>query len=201
MGGHGSGRYHYTGARDTTDEYRQLDIRCLQREGLLTPGLSYACQWSHNMKNIASIGLRIELDRIILTYRYRSAGEEWQEKQYFVLIDWTDCNYGGQRAWFRCPMAGCGRRVAILYGGSIFACRRCHRLVYQSQRENIADRMAGKAEKLRKRLKWQSGILNHTGGKPKGMRWNTYWRLHTEHHKLSQAAFNMMLQNLGLRKK
>lgn len=201
MGGQGSGRYHYTGARDKTDDYRQLDVRCLQREGLLTPGLSYACQWSHHMIKIASIGIRVELDRIILTYRHRSAGEEWQEKEYFVLIDWTDCNYGGQRAWFLCPMAGCGRRVAILYGGSIFACRRCHRLVYQSQRENMIDRKAGKAEKIRKRLKWQAGILNHTGDKPKGMRWKTYWRLHSEHHKLSQAAFALVLQSLGLGRK
>lgn len=201
MGGQGSGRHHYIGARDTTDEYRQLDVRCFQREGLLTPGLSFCCQWSYRRGIIASIGVRVELDRIILTYRYQSAGQERQDKEYFVLIDWMDCNYGGKRAWFRCPVAGCGRRVAILYGGSIFACRCCHRLVYQSQRENMIDRKAGKAGKIRKRLKWQAGILNHTGHKPKGMRWKTYWRLHSEHHNLSQAAFALMLQSLGLESK
>jgi hypothetical protein len=100
---------------------------------------------------------------------------------------------------FDVPIAGCGRKVAILHSGSIFACRRCHRLVYQSQRNNMIDRIAGKAEKIRKRLGWQAGILNNTGdNKPKGMRWKTYWRLHSEHHQLSQAAFALMLQSLGL---
>ena len=145
--------------------------------------------------------MRVELDRIILTYQQRSAGEEWQDKEYSVRLDWTGCNYGGQRAWFRCPVAGCGRRVAILYGGSIFACRRCHVLAYQSQRNNMTDRIAGKAEKVRKRLGWQAGILNNTGNKPKGMRWKTYWRFHSEHHQLSQAAFALILQSFGLGRK
>jgi hypothetical protein len=103
MGGQGSGRHHYIGARNTTDEYLNLDVRCLQREGLLIPGLSYGCQWSHHGKKIASIWVRVELDQIILTYQQRSAGEEWQDKDYPVRLDWTGCNYGGQRAWFRCP--------------------------------------------------------------------------------------------------
>jgi hypothetical protein len=45
--------------------------------------------------------------------------------------------YGGARRWFVCPGAGCGRRCAKLYspnpGRSPFACRRCWRLVYESQ--------------------------------------------------------------------
>jgi hypothetical protein len=41
--------------------------------------------------------------------------------EYAVLLEWTRCHYGGERAWFRCPVIGCGRRVAILYGGAIFA--------------------------------------------------------------------------------
>jgi hypothetical protein len=34
--------------------------------------------------------------------------------------------------------AGCGQRVAILYGGDIFACRHCYQLAYPSAREELA---------------------------------------------------------------
>ena len=37
----------------------------------------------------------------------------------------TPCNLGNWRAWFICSVVGHGRRVAILYGGGIFACRHC----------------------------------------------------------------------------
>ena len=67
---------------------------------------------------------------MILIYRHRSGDAEWKGEQYPVRIVRTPCNLGGLRAWFICPAVGCGRRVAILYGGSIFACRRCYQLAY-----------------------------------------------------------------------
>jgi hypothetical protein len=57
-----------------------------------------------------------------------------------VRLEWTPCNYGGQRPWFLSPVRGCSRRVAVLYGGGIFACRRCHGLNYQSQHAQAWDR-------------------------------------------------------------
>jgi hypothetical protein len=42
--------------------------------------------------------------------------------------------------WFICPAVGCGRCVAILYGGGIFACRHCYRLAYASSREEAGGR-------------------------------------------------------------
>jgi hypothetical protein len=47
--------------------------------------------------------------------------------EYPVRLEWTGCNLGGRRAWFLCPAQGYGRRVAILFRGSIFACRHCHK--------------------------------------------------------------------------
>jgi hypothetical protein len=52
-----------------------------------------------------------------------------------LRIERTPCNLGGSRHWFICPVVGCGRRVAILYGGGIFACRQCHRFAYASSRD------------------------------------------------------------------
>src|ERR1700730_635478 len=63
-------------------------------------------------------------------------------------------------AAFFCPAAGCGRRVAILYGGGIFACRRRYRLAYASSREEAGGRATRRADSLRARLGWEPGILN-----------------------------------------
>jgi hypothetical protein len=74
--------------------------------------------------------------------------------------------------------------VAILYGGGIFACRRCYRLAYASAREDVSDRAARRADRLRARLGWEPGILNGGGEKPKWMRWRTFERLAAKHDAL-----------------
>jgi hypothetical protein len=136
---------------------------------------------------------------VILNYRSRSGGE-WQPVEYPVYLEWTPCNFGGRRAWFVCPARGCGRRVAILYGGSIFACRHCHRLAYPSQRETWDDRAARRADRIRARLGWERGILNAKGLKPKGMHWRTFERLEAEHDAFVDAAVAGMVERLGLMK-
>ncbi|CZG10327.1 TPA: hypothetical protein JBE46_02375 [Legionella pneumophila subsp. pneumophila] len=69
--------------------------------------------------------------------------------RYPFLLNWTPCRFGGERPWFICPAKGCQRRVAILYSGSIYACRHCHQLAYTSQREADYDRALRQAEKIR----------------------------------------------------
>jgi hypothetical protein len=151
MGGFGSGR---RGGKDCTDDMRALDVRKLQRQQLLTPGNSLTWSWTCNGETIATINLRVGTDRVTLNYRQRGRGDEWQAMHYPALLAWTGCNYGGKRAWWLCPAAGCGRRVAVLFGGQVFACRQCHRLAYRSQRETDDDRATRRAEKLRDRLGW-----------------------------------------------
>lgn len=196
MGGYGSGRRQR--GRETTSDMRALDVRRLQREGLLTPGRCFMWKWTRDDQEIASIQIRTEAGRVILNYRIRSDGGEWQPMKYPVCVEWTRCHLGGQRAWFRCPVKGCGRRVAILYGGSIFGCRHCHKLVYESQRENDEDRATRRAETIRGRLGWEPGILNGGGRKPKGMHWRTYERLRAEHDAIANVALGNMAERLGL---
>jgi hypothetical protein len=88
----------------------------------------------------------------VLSYRHRRPGQEWESKEYPVLLKRTCCHYGGERVWFRCPALECGRRVAILYGGAVYACPHCYRLAYQSQRESFSDRAATRVEAIRERL-------------------------------------------------
>ena len=196
MGGFGSGRRQY--GKDTTSDMRPLDIRKLQRDGLLTPGQAFGWHWTHNGEEVASIQMRTEVGRVILNYRSRSNGGEWQPMEYPVTLEWTPCHLGGRRAWFLCPARGCGRRVAILFGGSIFACRYCHELVYECQREPGYDRAMRRADTIRRRLGWGAGIANPEGGKPKGMHWRTFERLKAEHDAFANASWAGMAERLGL---
>ena len=182
MGGINSGRKDQGGKR-TTENCRSLDVRQLQRDGLLDNGKSFGWNWNCNGEKIASIQLKVGENRVTLDYRHQSNGSEWKSQNYPVMLEWTPCNYGGLRAWFKCPASGCDRRVAKLHIGSagIFACRHCYQLAYASQRENADDRATRQVGKIRDRLGWEPGILNGHGIKPKGMHWQTYQRLVFEH--------------------
>ena len=142
-----------------TDDMLALDVRKIYRAGRLEPGSHFSWQWSWAGGKTASISIRAEFGRVFLDYRNRSAnhaGGEWQPMKYAVGLDWTACAYGGERVWLRCPAAGCGRRVAVLYGGRVFACRQCHGLAYRSQREDAGDRAMRRAN------------AGQTAGKDKG---------------------------------
>jgi len=166
------GRYS---SKNTTSYYRQLDIRYLRREGMLRPGGWANLTWSRADEVTGSIGIRAEFDRIVLRYRHRGYDEDRKDEEYPVFLDHTHCNYGGERTWFLCPARGCSRRVAVLYGGSIFACRHCYDLAYDSQREQPYSRALGRAQAIKVKLG------GHPAGdfpdKPKGMHWRTYDRL------------------------
>ena len=199
MGGIGSGRRNQSG-RGTTSDCWLLDVRRFQREGLLTPGQVFGWNWTREGEIQASISARTAADRVILSYRYRRGEGELRPMEYAVLLDWTACNYGGSRVWFRCPADGCGRRVAKLYIGSagIFACRHCYRLAYDCQRETDDDRATRRAERIRQRLGWEPGILNFPGRRPKGMHRRTFEHLRTEHDALVRAAMAGMAARLRL---
>ena len=202
MGGIGSGRRWHYGAKDTIDDYRSIDVRRWHRDGLLTPHQSFGWQWLRNGETVASIRVRTEQDRVVLTYSHRSGDGEWKNVCYPVSLDWSPCNFGGKRPWFHCPAKGCGRRVAILYGGAIFACRHCHQLAYPSQREVDYDRAARRANKIRERLGWEQGIFNPKGGKkPKGMHWRTFERLNIEHDAFVSESLSGIANEFGWFKK
>ncbi|TAM34084.1 MAG: hypothetical protein EPN61_17705 [Burkholderiaceae bacterium] len=196
MGGYNSGR---RGGKTCTNELRLLDVRRLARDGLLKPGPAFMWSWRRGGKEVASIQIwPVDTDRVRLIYRQRRSGGEWQDLDYSVRLARTACHYGGDRAWWLCPC--CGRRAALLYLGSSgpSACRYCHRLAYQCQREAPDDRSTRRADKLRERLGWEAGILHGEGGKPKGMHWKTFERLTATHNAHVTRAVAGMAAKLGL---
>lgn len=92
MGGIGSGQHWHYGAKDTTCDYRSVDVRRWNREGLLAPGSAFGWQWSRNGEVVASIQVRAESGRVTLTYRYRQNGGEWKDESYPVQFEWTPRN-------------------------------------------------------------------------------------------------------------
>jgi hypothetical protein len=117
---------------------------------------------------------------VIHFYRYRRRlGGEWEDLEESVPLEWTPCNFGGERPWFVFPGVvngvRCSRRVAILYGpGKYFLCWYCYDLRYESQREDKKDRALRRAQKIRQRLSGSANMLELFPERPKGMHHDTY---------------------------
>jgi hypothetical protein len=165
-------------SKNTISSYMQLDIRFLQRKGFLRPCGWQTLSWSRNGEPFGSIRIRVDFDRVFLSYRHQRYDDDWKTEEYPVFLDSTRCNYGGERFWFLCPGRGCSRRVAILYGGSIFACRYCHQLAYDSQNEAAYSRALSRAQAIKVKLGGSPG--GDFPDKPKGMHWQTYSHLFAE---------------------
>ncbi len=181
MGGLGSGRPSGSG-RSTVETCRSLDVNRLHRDGCLRPGWSGGRQWSINDEKVASINLRAEADQLLLSYRVRFYGGEWESVEETVRIIRVPCRFGGTRPYFICPGVvngiACGRRVAKLHGpGRYFLCRHCYRLAHASQREANLDRSLRRANKIRMRLGGEPGMAEPFPARPKGMWRRTYNRM------------------------
>jgi hypothetical protein len=184
LGGIGSGNRHRFDKKTTTGECNGLDVRSLYRDGLLKPGTNFSSSWSRAGRENGSIGGFVLRNQVILSYSHRSRqGAEWETVKEPVPLEWTPCNFGGERPWFVCPGAGCDRRVAKLYGpGKYFLCRHCYDLRYESQREDKKDRALRLAQKIRTRLGGSANMMEPFPEKPKGRHLDTYMRLWWEHH-------------------
>jgi len=183
---------------DKTNEYHRIDLAWLRRENLLRPGRWSTLTWSRGGRPSGSIQVAVNTQSIRLVYRQRRHGEEWQDVNETVPLVETATRFGGGRQWLQC--LSCRRRCRILYGGTLFRCRRCHGLKYETQYEPPFARAATKALKIRERLGGDSGIDDPFPEKPKGMHWTTYERLRDEDERLQGAwARGIMTRLAGTR--
>jgi hypothetical protein len=182
LGSFGSTRWASVGTKDMVEGNRSLDINRLNRAGCLRPGYCVGWEWTRDGERVASLQLRHDGNRLILSYRIQRHGEEWQDVEQPTQIVWRPCRFGGARPYFVCPGVvngiACGRRVIKLHGAGIyFLCRHCYRLAYVSQREDRYDRALRRANNIRMRLGGEPSIAAPFPGRPKCMRNQTYERL------------------------
>jgi hypothetical protein len=141
MGGFGSGRYPRLGRSKTTvSRCRSFSADWLNRNGMLDPGYRGTIRWSRNGEETSSIGVRcVGRDALRLHYTVTPRTGEEREHDYRVPLDYTECNFGGERPWFECPGSDCGERVGKLYsapGADLYLCRDCHDLGYESSQKS-----------------------------------------------------------------
>jgi len=163
--------------KNTTSDYRRIDVRRWQRDELLAPGSFFTWSWSRDGEQTASIGVVVYSDYVLLTYTYSQYESEPVQLNCAVNLERTPCNYGGVRVWFCCPARGCGRRVAILYGRGLFACRHCLTLGYDSQRQTPHSRALCRAQGVLMKLGGSGSMVEPFPHKPKRMHWRTYHEL------------------------
>jgi hypothetical protein len=156
---------------------QSLDVRQLHRRDRLRPGMRFDWSWTQDTEPAGSISIETEQDALVLIYRFRPfSWTEWRDVRQRVRITWTECHFGGRRAWFACCL--CRRRVAVLYHArDAFACRVCCNLAYASQQEPVHHRGLARARKIRTRLGAGVNVMAPLPTKPKGMHWRTYDRL------------------------
>lgn len=191
MGGTGSGSWYRWDSKATTESQHRVDIRWMRKHGYLRAGSVGILSWSLRGEPTGVISFRVEQDQIVLNYRQRPHGGEWEDVEEVVRFDRTACNYGGYRMWFLCPH--CWRRVAILYGaGKYFLCRHCYNLAYTSQQLSPSDRLMEKARKIRQGMGGSNDLSEPFPDKPKGMHWRTYWRLYKKAEQAEEIALMLI---------
>jgi hypothetical protein len=182
MGGYGSGR---RSSKQMAEHCKSLDVNRFHRDGSLRPGRMGNWVWSRDGEEIGRIDYRAEDGRLVLDYKVRVHGGDWEPITQPILITRVDCHYGNIRPYFICPGVvngrHCGRRVVKLFsGGRYFLCRHCYNIAYTSQSEPRCDRMLRRANKLRMALGGEPGTAHWIAPKPKGMWQRTYQRHRSE---------------------
>lgn len=175
---YGAGR---PGWRRKCENSLALDLRILRRRGRLAAGQSFPWSWSRDGEPCGSIAVSVLEHSIRLSYVWTGPGDERVSRAYEMALERTPCPFGGARIWFRCRW--CGRRCAVIYGLSgdgYFGCRRCLRLAYACEAEDLCGRLWRKQRKLEARL---ADNLE----RPKGMRVRTYQRIVAEWEEVEEA--------------
>lgn len=164
----------------TTSGCRSVDLAKLR-------GTSGLWSWSLAGEPLGSVAWRLSGDELEL---------RWGQRTQYVRLRRTAQHFGGEREWLACPYCSRKCRVIYLVNGQ-WACRRCFRLGYQSQRESAGTRAQAKADKI---LRTLGGSLWEDGDppKPKRMRWSTYWGRIERARELDNLSAFAVLGRLGI---
>ena len=150
----------------------RLNVRELQRHGVLQSTGYFGWHWTNTCSGEETGSIGITASAGSLRLNFSSNGTPVTQ---YVHLDRTPCHFGGTRAWLCCPR--CSRRVGVLYlRGGNFMCRRCGRLAYASQSDDVMGSSWRRQHRLERRL-------DDDLARPKGM-----------HHRTHQALIQGILQ-------
>ena len=160
-------------SKRTTEQFHRIDIRVLYRKDYLRPGCQFVVQSSREGDPNGMIDGYAGADDLALMGVAAGPGD--LPPGQIVKFTWTSCTYGGMRPWFVCPVPHCSRRVAILYDDhGRFACRRCLKLAYNSQRRTVDRQALRRAQLVRIGAASSRRSDEEFPGRPKGMHRRTY---------------------------
>lgn len=189
MGGIGSGRYLRTGSRArrpvADQQVLRLDVRELHKQGLLRDEARGSITWMRGGAYSASIGMRFVPWEPALRLDYEFGPQQIHVRET-VKLAFTECHFGGDRPWFRCPC--CDRRCAILWGRGRFLCRSCHGVAYPSQNESIQSKAIRRIHEIRSALQVDASVPIGGIVRPRYMR-----------HERFHALFFELLSHEGVR--
>lgn len=179
----GAGR---PGRQLKVEDCRRLDVRELQRAGVLSTPWSGSWEWrdAQSKKLNAAIGVITSHSSLRISY---SINDVFVADH--VPLARTACTLGGTRAWFKCP--GCNRRVALLLlRGQRFRCRTCQDVAYRVQSEDEIGRAWCAQIKLERRLleNWR---------RPKGMHRTTRAKITNAIIQLEMKREDILLDQLS----
>lgn len=162
MGGFGSGHWIDMMTRKVnTGLCRTLSVKTLKKMGVFDAdrtGEQFCIRWVNEFGDDAGMvtitphvsghgnkrSLRVEIGAVS-----EVDGGSVTVTGQVIPVTTTPCYYGGVRYWLRCPAVTdgllCENRVGVLYlppGGTVFGCRHCHDLTYEScQQSHKYDRV------------------------------------------------------------
>jgi hypothetical protein len=178
MGGYGSGGSSHSG-RPTVRQCMSLHISNFKKQDALKKGTSGRLDFGKN-----SLGFEVTYDDMLYIYWHVENNPERSSQH--LGFQWLahSRTFGGYQTYWVCPFCHGCFNILYFYRNR-FACRKCHRLKYPSQRESPSDRLRRRVEKLAGGLQSMYEWLDDTiPSRPKGMRQATYERLAAQYEKI-----------------
>lgn len=115
---------------------------------------------------------------------------------YIIPLDRLPCNYGGYRYFFKCPLCNCRMRKLYFAQRSLFLCRKCLNLTYDTQLLRPMRRYYRMTKKIETMVEEMGGNLS-IHKKPYRM-WNktfhTLQRKHSYYEQMDRNASNQELR-------
>ncbi len=185
MGGIGSGRGAVdTSPRDYVDSTASLGVADLWDNDVLPSG--GPARWEQRSAGATLYVVAYVLNgKVVITVAHAGPDGRPRTAEATVTLSWSDCHYGGRRAWLLCPAwdgpAPCERRVADLYlTAQGLMCRHCAGLGYRSDHAQPWLSPLSRARKILRSLGGSGDLAEEFPPRPRGMHDVTYRRLYRE---------------------